>query len=318
MINKLAEAMGIRILRVLFLATLGSVLVLGGCAGPSANQSGAPSDVPYEVALSDSSFSALDGNIKIHNLKVKIDGALVDDKLAVSPRDINATVRNETDATLNTITFDVLLKSKRGRTLASQPVSVTDPVGPGASATLDYALAGGIYGEVEYSKEMSFALGLRNIKYDAQYTFELNNSNNLTFENDSLRINFEPTKEEIGFRLKNKTDQSVQIIWDRTSYIDIEGSSHSVIKGGTRYSERNKSIKPTSVAPNSFIEELVYPSDYIGYDSYSNEYTKKDLFPNGEESKKYEGQTFSIYMPVSIGGNESSLNFQFKITDVSY
>lgn len=296
-------------------ATVLLIPILLGCAttqGPS------QPTTPYSATISDTSFSVLNSEVVVSNITFNIEDAVVNDKISPSPSNVSATVTNNTSASLKSITFDVLLKTKAGRTVATEPVSVTNTTRPGSVSKLDYPLARSMYGEIKYKNSMSFELDFRDARYASKYAFTLADRDGLSFENDSLRIEFTPSKEGVGFRLKNKTDESVQILWDRVSYVDVEGSSHSVIKGGTQYSERNKSIKPTSIAPNSFVEDIIFPSDYIKYNSYSGEYTKKKVFPDGQKSERYEGEEFSVYMPISFGGKRESLNFTFKIKNVSY
>lgn len=306
------------------------VLWLSGCASQvqtSSSESGTSLNTPFDVTIKDTSFSSTGGSIDIRDINVTIEEAAIGDPTedVLEPRDrvpspsrITATVVNNTESTFETILFDVYLRSSEGRTIATQTVAVTDRVSPGSVARFDYSLAGEMRGDVEYDEDMTFEIDLDSAIYVAQYDFDLKDGKNLTFENDSLSVKFNPTREGIGFELQNKTDTSMQIKWDRVSYVDIEGSSHSVIKSGTRYSERNEPRNPTSVAPNSFVEDVIFPADYIEYSSYFNEYRKEDLFPNGEESQRYEGESFSIYMPLSIGGSDVNLDLEFYISDVSY
>ncbi len=302
-------------LKQFFALPLLLLLLLAGCA---TSQTSPHSRTPYEIALSDTSFSVLDGRVDLKNISISIEDAVVNDEIVASPNNIRATATNKTDASLETITFDVSLKTKTGRTVASEPVSVTNTTRPNSVSKLDYPLAESMYGQIKYKDGMSFELDFRDASYVSQYSFTLVDRDGLSFENDSLRIDFTPTKEGIGFEMKNKTNKSIQILWDRVSFVDTKGSSHSVIKGGTQYSKRNESIKPTSIAPNSFVEDVIFPSDYIRYDSYFEEYDKKNLFPNGQESERFNGKNFFVYMPLLFGGEEKSLNFEFKITDVSY
>lgn len=147
----------------------------------------------------------------------------------------------------------------------------------------------------------------------------------LSFEDDLIKIEFMlaggerwygGVKEikEINFSLYNKTSNVMRLIWDESAYIDQDNSSHKLIILGMRYIERDKPIPPTVIPPNSKIENIIYPSDYIKWSG--KDWCSEPIFDEKQISniKTDEIVNFGVFMMLEIDGERKSYNFLFEIT----
>ena len=67
------------------------------------------------------------------------------------------------------------------------------------------------------------------------------------YEDELFRTYWRVGKTSIHFRIENKTDHSIKVIWDEAVYISIDKSSERVMHLGVKYTERNNSQPPTII-----------------------------------------------------------------------
>lgn len=142
--------------------------------------------------------------------------------------------------------------------------------------------------KVERPEKASKRYGLQKvdaITTDAKYKY--------SFEDDMVRILWSVGSRQISFLLQNKTDYSVKIPWDEAAFVDEVGRSHRVMHGGVKYTDKDKSQPPTIIVRKGSIEDIVFPTDYVSFESgtrYSvGSWVEKPLFLNHD----YHGGTYS-------------------------
>jgi hypothetical protein len=136
--------------------------------------------------------------------------------------------------------------------------------------------------------------------------------------------------------LENKTDYSIQIIWDEAAFVDENGISHRIMHSGVKYTDRNNSEPPTVIVRKGRIEDVIIPTDYVYFDEgyYSEYYTRqaewkeKPFFENtqfGGDPKNLEdemqnnvGKTFQVLLPLKIQDVVNDYIFKFKVDSCQY
>ena len=137
------------------------------------------------------------------------------------------------------------------------------------------------------------------------------------YQDSDVRVKFSVGKQEIDFTLENKTDQPITIDWNRMSYVDAFGEAHKLIHSGVKYIDRAQSLSPTTVPPNSKIEDMIFPSDQIYYsEGKYGGWSRHALFPEGPRAEAFLGKQFSVFMPLQIGNKNKDYSFRFKIKEV--
>jgi hypothetical protein len=158
-------------------------------------------------------------------------------------------------------------------------------------------------------------------EYAAQYTVAMlkpKPSDELIFDDAFIHIGFAISKRQIGFLLRNKTDNPISIDWNQVSYIDLAGDSHKVMHEGVKYITRSEPQAPSVIPPTANLKDIVFPVDYVSYSTsrYSSGWREEPLFPEGPEAGKYKNGTFSVFLPIVINGTSRNYLFSFKIVNV--
>jgi hypothetical protein len=140
-------------------------------------------------------------------------------------------------------------------------------------------------------------------------------SQELLFEDQSIRITFSPSEKQIGMLIQNKTLSPIKVDWNNISYVDIAGLAHGVMHTGIRYMERDRPQVPTVIPPAAMIEDVIVPSDHISYTSGTGGgWSSRPLFPGIiTETDRYIGKSFSVFMPLEFDGAIKNYLFSFRI-----
>ena len=238
-------------------------------------------------------------------------------------------ITNNTNKNWIDSNFKVIIYDKKGNEIAeSDSVSIY-----GLNKRESEPLKDSLYDYYDYiqlrfplftklKKAKSYKIVFVRGDYSAKYNVSLKQSSRKNipiFEDDNINIAWIFGKRQLSFILKNKTNSPIKIDWNQVSYIDVNSSAKKVIHSGVKYVNRNEHMSPTLVPPTAKIEDIIYPSDHISYISgrYGG-WRERPMFPEGEEAKMYEGESFSIFMPMEVNGEVKNYTFTFDIDEVSY
>lgn len=174
--------------------------------------------------------------------------------------------------------------------------------------------------------------------------------NEWIYEDGLIRLSFLFPEEGItgiNFSMENKTDHSIKILWNEAAYLDEDNSSHRVIRHGVNYSEKDQPQPPSIIIPQSKLEDIVHPTDYVEWGDVLGQpkWCEKPLLPTGAstmwspklpsppfpanreeavkglekrnyEAKKIKGKKIGILLPLQAGGAINEYIFTFEITDI--
>lgn len=152
----------------------------------------------------------------------------------------------------------------------------------------------------------------------------------LIFEDDFIKIEFiwigsieewvlwardREKIDEIEFVLQNKTSKAMKLIWDESVYIDAGRKMHKLIPVGKRYLERDEATPPSLIPPNSKIDNIIYPADYI---YFVKGWERHSLFYGGQlfgGLKTGENRIINCgaFITIEIDGEKKNYNFEFEI-----
>lgn len=261
------------------------------------------------------------GNFAFQDLEIKKDN--------FSSLNLYGQIFNNTNRNWINSYFKVVIYDKKGNEIAeSDSVNIyglnkgeSEPIKDFPRDYYDYAQLDFPY-SANLKKAEFYKIKFVEGNFSASYNVSLKQSSqkNLPiFEDDNINITWIFDKKQLGFVLKNKTNSPIKIDWNQVSYIDVNSSAQKVIHSGVKYVNRNEYMSSTLVPPTAKIEDIIYPSDNISYISgkYGG-WSEKAMFPEGEEAEMYEGQSFSVFMPIEINGEMKNYTFTFDINEVSY
>jgi hypothetical protein len=156
-------------------------------------------------------------------------------------------------------------------------------------------------------------------------------SSGFHYEDDLIQTIWQFDKKRINFVLNNKTNSTMKIIWDGTSFVDMAGLGHRVMHGGVKYTDRSNPQPPTVILRKGSVEDMMLPTDHVRFQerSYSpSEWVESPLLPEFEAQTRdelnfkaapYLGKTMQVLLPLEIDGivNEYILTFKIKEVYVS-
>ena len=119
-------------------------------------------------------------------------------------------------------------------------------------------------------------------------------------------------KKEFSFILENKSGNTIKIVWDDASYIDILNSASRIFHSGVKYADRDKSMPATVVPNGTSFTDVLLPTN-LTYFSDSDWYSDP-LISNPyiyDESKV--GKTVKVLLPISVKGVVNEYTYTFKI-----
>lgn len=133
------------------------------------------------------------------------------------------------------------------------------------------------------------------------------------FNDESITISWLLSDTEVFFDLTNNSPSTIKINWEEAAYIDTKGETNKIFHNGVKYNERNGSQPASSVIKGAKIKDLIAPSDYAYFLSGSyGGWKQRALFPYSKKiGPIYDGQTFKILLPLTIGESRRDYIFSF-------
>jgi hypothetical protein len=167
----------------------------------------------------------------------------------------------------------------------------------------------------DFFKKVEIALGSwRTVAYSLQMTKPVN-SDELSFEDDFLKVHFTLSRKGVNFSIKNKTDDPIKIDWNQWSYVDTDGKSHRVFHSGIKFTDKESSLAPSVIPPTAMFEDVVCPSDHAKFSEIGGGYQFVDLLPQSSSATEFVGKTISLFMPLELHNSVKNYFFSFKIKD---
>lgn len=171
-------------------------------------------------------------------------------------------------------------------------------------------------------------------RYVYQMTKPQKNENN-KFEDDKVNFEFKINDADVSFKLYNKTEKPLKIIWDEASFVN-QGEAQKIMHKNIKFIDSEKSQAPTVIPPGAYISEIIQPIDDITLvqNSYPTQYSKSYIWSKKRflpvlglsTSKKYVdtklrpviGRKFNIYIPVQFENKTLEYYFELEVTDIRY
>lgn len=144
---------------------------------------------------------------------------------------------------------------------------------------------------------------------------------NLVFEDELIKVVFSPQEKGIGISILNNSDSSIRMLWDESSYIDFDGSSHRVIHLGTRFINTDQPQPVMTIAAGARLDDLMVPADYAQWETTTSLIWKtrtsgwniRPLFPRTgrftfenefeDVISSLDGKTFRVLLSLKVGDN---------------
>lgn len=108
----------------------------------------------------------------------------------------------------------------------------------------------------------------------------------------------------LGIDLKNKSEETIEIDWNRSTIVDRAGKVHGIIHKGVKIADRGSAMPPSVIPPGAILEDYVYPTDLF---FFSREWWGGVFFEDLEP-----GQSVSVSLNIKIR-EQSTKRFVFQV-----
>jgi hypothetical protein len=145
------------------------------------------------------------------------------------------------------------------------------------------------------------------------------------FEDGLVSIVWHPGPSGIAFELTNRLDQSIEIDWEASIYVDEKGASHRIIHSGVESAAVERRQSPSQVAPGEKLSQVVRSADNVSFESGIHpRWRETPLLPvtdnNGPRltmaAEECVGKKIELVLALRVGGENKPYSFIFAVEGV--
>ena len=136
----------------------------------------------------------------------------------------------------------------------------------------------------------------------------------LTYEDEFVRFKWAFPEGKTGrlkFRLENKSDSQIKILWDEASYVDPSGSTQQLFHEDMTFVEAEMVAQPTNVPAKATTETIVVPENHVSRGMYSLRFAP--LVARDAVGEK----TLRVILPLKYKDRVARYDFHFGISRVT-
>jgi hypothetical protein len=132
-----------------------------------------------------------------------------------------------------------------------------------------------------------------------------------SFEDDRIRISWEPQATQLGFTLTNKTNSSLRVRWDDASYVGIDGRTDRIMHRGVKLVDRSESMPPTTVVRSAMLDDLVAPVSNTYFSETTGQWESRPLINTSIPLQREA--TVKVLLPTESDGLVFEYLFEFAV-----
>lgn len=133
-----------------------------------------------------------------------------------------------------------------------------------------------------------------------------------SFEDDYINIVIFGGDSHFNFKLNNKTQNSIKIVWDDAVFVDCNGSTSKVMHSGIKYNEKENPQVATTIISGASLEDIACPISNIRFDEVQKEWVTDTMYP---KTISKGVKQFRLMLPIQI---KEVVNEYVFIFDVEY
>jgi hypothetical protein len=178
-------------------------------------------------------------------------------------------------------------------------------------------------------------------RYGATTAIVPGDSSRYAFEDGLIAVQIGVIHNAFRLNVRNKVDQSIKLIWDETSFIDLDGTLSRVMHIGVKYAGRNGSQPSTVIPAQQRLADDLFPTNRVWYRpsspqlaaGYQNGPLLKPAYAGGVVQagepipaapdsfttvvRSQVGRRFGIVVPFEVGGVKNEYTFWFRVNDAA-
>lgn len=128
-----------------------------------------------------------------------------------------------------------------------------------------------------------------------------------------INIVISADSKQFYFVLKNVSDNSIKLIWNEASFVNLNGSSCRVMHDGIKYKDRNGDQPSSVIIKGAKLLDIIIPNDNVEFLDLSWLGLKSEWVINDMFSSKDANGHISIMLPIQIKDTINEYIFVFSI-----
>lgn len=130
-----------------------------------------------------------------------------------------------------------------------------------------------------------------------------------TYEDDLIRAVIAPMEGAFALILENKSEHSVQVVWDEMAYVGPDGFTSKVSSADIRMIDVGRAQPPTVIPPGARAAITAVPNEHIGAST-------RDFLQSVDRASELNGATVQLLVPLRVQDVTNEYTFLFEIRDV--
>jgi hypothetical protein len=131
-------------------------------------------------------------------------------------------------------------------------------------------------------------------------------------------------RKQIGITVENNSDQPIEIVWNDSSFIDMNRSAKRIFHSGVKFTDREQALPNTTIPPLAKAEDAVIPAANVHFvEGRYGGWTERPLFPSEVPPELAEkamasmnGAKVALYLQLLIGGKKTPVTLLFEVAAV--
>lgn len=133
-----------------------------------------------------------------------------------------------------------------------------------------------------------------------------------SFEDELIDIIIFGTSTQFSFKLTNKSQNTIKVIWDDAVYVDYSGSTSKIMHSGIKYNERENSQPASSIIRGASLTDIACPTSNVRYSDVLKEWVTDSMYPTAITK---DVKQIRLMLPIQI---KDVINEYVFIFNVSY
>lgn len=145
-------------------------------------------------------------------------------------------------------------------------------------------------------------------------------SGDMYYEDSIIAIKWERGVSKMVFIIHNKTNNTINIDWNKSAWVNTDKSAEKFMHAGEKYVDRNNAQPLTAIPSNSRITESVIPNSLVYYDNYLGwkenallTWVSTDATDIQSKAKVYTGTSVRTILCLTKSGIELNYDFTFDV-----
>lgn len=137
-----------------------------------------------------------------------------------------------------------------------------------------------------------------------------------TYTDQSITMQFFIQEKRIFFDLRNKTDETILVIWNDAVFYGADGTAQRLINSKNMFTENLTLMEPTLIPPNSSIRDSMVPEKHMVLLEEWTWYLEPLFDFISSDAKKLKGKTFVLEIPMEVKRYPRVYTFTFEVAQV--